>query len=387
MKKVLEIINLPGSAINFIGGQFKYLREEGGYNMHLICSQGEDIESFCKENEVHYYPVELRRQISVWKDIVALWKICKYIKTNHIDIVIAHQSKARLLGMIACVLTRVKHRIIFSHGILYETMTRVKRWLIIQNEKLTSCLATKVVCVSHYVKNQRIKDGVDKPSKQVILGRGSCNGIDTINKFNPNLIDKDLIEAKRLYYGINSNDFVVGFCGRLVRDKGVIELIEAFEELKERHTDKHIKLLVVGEPEIRDSLPFQTIASLKESKDIIFTRHIPFCEIQMYYMLMDVLVLPTHREGFGMVAIEASAMRIPVVVSDYTGCAETIKENITGFYIDRTPKSIVKAVEKCFDKDFAKQLGQNGRKFVCENFEHKLIRQDVLMLLNSFIEN
>ena len=387
MKKVLEIINLPGSAINFIGGQFKYLREEGGYDMHLICSQGEDIESFCKENEVHYYPVELRRQISVWKDIVALWKICKYIKTNHIDIVIAHQSKARLLGMIACVLTRVKHRIIFSHGILYETMTGVKRWLIIQNEKLTSCLATKAVCVSHYVKNQRIKDGVDKPSKQVILGRGSCNGIDTINKFNPNLIDKDLIEAKKLYYGINCNDFVIGFCGRLVRDKGVIELIEAFEELKERHTDKHIKLLVVGEPEIRDSLPFQTIASLKESKDIIFTRHIPFCEIQMYYMLMDVLVLPTHREGFGMVAIEASAMRIPVVVSDYTGCAETIKENITGLYIDRTPKSIVNAVEKCFDKDFANQLGQNGRKFVCENFEHKLIRQHVLMLLNSFIEN
>ena len=236
MKKVLEIINLPGSAINFIGGQFKYLREEGGYDMHLICSQGEDVESFCKENEVHYYPVELRRQVSVWKDIVALWKICKYIKTNHIDIVIAHQSKARLLGMIACVLTRVKHRIIFSHGILYETMTGVKRWLIIQNEKLTSCLATKVVCVSHYVKNQRIKDGVDKPSKQVILGRGSCNGIDTINKFNPNLIDKDLIEAKRLYYGINRNDFVVGFCGRLVRDKGVIELIEAFEELKESPT-------------------------------------------------------------------------------------------------------------------------------------------------------
>lgn len=384
MKKVLEIINLPGSAINFIGGQFKYLREEGGYDMHLICSQGEDIESFCKENEVHYYPVELRRQVSVWKDIVALWKICKYIKTNHIDIVIAHQPKARLLGMIACILTGIRHRVIFSHGILYETMTGLKRWAIILYDKFVSLIATKVVCVSNFVKNKRIEDGIDKPSKQVVLGRGSCNGIDTINKFNPNLIDKDLIEVKRFYYGINRNDFVVGFCGRLVRDKGVIELIEAFEELKERHTDKHIKLLIVGEPEIRDSLPSQTIASLKEYKDIIFTRHIPFFEIQIYYMLMDVLVLPTHREGFGMVAIEASAMRIPVVVSDYTGCAETIKENITGLYIDRTPKSIVKAVEKCFDKDFAKQLGMNGRKFVCENFEHTEVRKHVLDLLDEF---
>lgn len=383
MKRVLEIINLPGSAINFIGGQFKYLREEGGYDMHLICSQGEDIVSFCKENEVHYYPVELRRQVSVWEDIVALWKICKYIKTNHIDIVIAHQSKARLLGMIACVLTRVKHRIIFSHGILYETMTGVKRWLIIQNEKLTSCLATKVVCVSHYVKDQRIKDGVDKPSKQVILGRGSCNGIDTINKFNPNLIDKDLIEAKRLYYGINRNDFVVGFCGRLVKDKGIIELVNAFNMLKESHPDKRIKMLIVGPPEIRNGLPQKTLAFLKESKEVVFTGRIPFNEIQTYYMLMDVLVLPTHRDGFGMVAIEASAMERPVIVSDFTGCAETIEEGITGLYIDKTPQSISNAVEKCFNKDLSKQLGQNGRKFVCKNFEHNLIRQDVYKLLNQ----
>ena len=184
MKRVLEIINLPGSAINFIGGQFKYLREEGGYDMHLICSPGGGIESFCLEKGVHYHPIELRRQVSVWKDVIALWQICKYIKSNHIDIVIAHQSKARLLGMMACVLTGVKHRIIFSHGILYETMTGLKRWLIMQNEKIASSLATKVVCVSHYVKDRRKKDGVDKPSKQVILGRGSCNGIDTINKFN-----------------------------------------------------------------------------------------------------------------------------------------------------------------------------------------------------------
>ncbi len=383
MKRVLEIINLPGSAINFIGGQFKYLREEGGYEMHLICSPGGGIESFCQENGVHYHPIELRRQVSVWRDVIALWKICKYIKTNHIDIVIAHQPKARLLGMIACMLTGVKHRIIFSHGILYETMTGLKRWLIIQNEKITSSLATRVVCVSHYVKDQRIKDGVDKPSKQVILGRGSCNGIDTINKFNPQLIDKDLVEAKRIYYGINSNDFVVGFCGRLVKDKGIIELVDAFNMLKESHPDKRIKMLIVGPPEIRDGLPKETLAFLKESKDVVSTGRIPFSEIQMYYMLMDVLVLPTHRDGFGMVAIEASAMERPVIVSDFTGSAETIEEGVTGLYIDKTPQSIVKAVEKCFDKDFAKQLGQNGRKFVCENFEHTEVRKHVLKLLDE----
>lgn len=100
-------------------------------------------------------------------------------------------------------------------------------------------------------------------------------------------------------------------------------------------------------------------------------------------MLMDVLVLPTHRDGLGMVAIEASAMERPVIVSDFTGSAETIQEGVTGLYIDKTPQSIVKAAEKCFDKDFAKQLGQNGRKFVCENFEHTEVRKHVLKLLDE----
>ena len=383
MKRVLEIINLPGSAINFIGGQFKYLHDEGGYEMHLICSPGGGIEAFCQENGVHYYPVELRRQLSLMKDIRAFIKICRYIRQNKIDIVIAHQPKARLLSMIASVLTGVRHRIIFSHGILYETMTGLKRWLIMLNERFVSCMATKVICVSRYVKDRRLKDKIDKPSKQIILGRGSCNGIDTINKFNPNLINQDLIKAKSIFYGINNNDFVVGFCGRLVKDKGIIELVEAFEKLKEKHPEKHIKLLVIGQPEIRDALPSKTITYLKESKDVIFTGHIPFNEIQMYYMLMDVLVLPTHRDGLGMVAIEASAMEKPIIVSDYTGCAETIEENVTGLYIDKTPQSIVKAVEKCFDDDYAKQIGRHGRQFVCDNFEHTQVRKHVLNLLNS----
>lgn len=383
MKKVLEIINLPGSAINFIGGQFKYLHEEGGYEMHLICSPGNDIEQFCKENGVKYYPVELRRQVSVYNDFVALWKIYNYIRTNKIDVVIAHQPKARLLSMIACVLTGVKHRIIFSHGIFHETMTGPKRRIFIQFDKVISGVATKVVCVSNYVKNKRIEDGIDKPSKQVILGKGSCNGIDTINKFNPTLIDPDVVKSKKTFYGINENDFVVGFCGRLVKDKGIIELVEAFKTLQEMYPEKSIKMLIIGQPEIRDGLPKETLAFLKESKDVVFTGRIPFSEIQAYYMLMDVLVLPTHRDGFGMVAIEASAMERPVIVSDFTGSAETIEEGVTGLYIDKTPQSIVKAVEKCFDRDFATQLGQNGREFVCKNFEHTIIRIHVLKLLDE----
>ena len=98
---------------------------------------------------------------------------------------------------------------------------------------------------------------------------------------------------------------------------------------------------------------------------------------------MNVFVLPTHREGLGMVALEASAMERPVVVSDYTGCAETIVPDVTGIYIDKTYQSIVKAIERCFDLNYAKELGKNGRRFVLSSFEHTLIREHVLEFINS----
>lgn len=384
MRKVLEIINLPSSAINFIGGQFKYLRDEGGYEMHLICSPGDGIEQFCELNGVKYHPVQLNRQVSISQDIRSLREICHYIKQEKIDIVVAHQSKGRLLGMIACALTGVKHRVIFAHGVVYETMTGLKRWLMIQNDRFVSLLADKVVCVSQYVCDKRAEDKIDRKGKRVLLGRGSCNGLDTITKFNPELVDKSEVEELRAKFGISRDDFVIGFCGRLVRDKGVVELITAYKQLKEKYSGKSFKLLIIGQPEKRDALPEDTLYYLENTMDIVFTEYVPFTVIQNYYLLMNVLILPTHREGFGMVAVEASAMGIPAIVSNYTGCRETIIPDETGLYIDKTPESIVKAIEKCMDLCYASRLGKNGRRFVQESFEHTVIRKYVLNLLKSF---
>ena len=186
-------------------------------------------------------------------------------------------------------------------------------------------------------------------------------------------------------YSITHDDFVLGFCGRLVRDKGIIELVEAFKDLKEKYTEKSIKMLIIGEPEKRDGLPERILYYLTHTEGIIFTGRIPFSDIQKYYLLMNVLVLPTHREGFGMVAVEASAMECPAIVSSYTGCAETVIDGKTGLYINQSVSSIVSAIEKCFDKDYAKYLGKNGREFVVNNFEHTLIRKYMLNLINKVI--
>lgn len=383
MRNVLELINLASSARNFIGTQFSYLRENGDYKMHLICTPDEKIEQFAVEQGINYSPVTIKRQISVVSDARALFYICKYIKQNKIEVVIAHQAKARLLGMLACFLTGVPHRIIFAHGVLYETMHGVKRLLIKLNDCFVSLLSDKVVCVSKYVSDCRERDHIDKKCKRIVLGHGSCNGIDTINQFNPAIYSDSQIQNLKSSLGLSDADYIIGFCGRLVRDKGVIELIEGYSKLVGIHNNKNIKLLIIGTPEIRDGLPPETISYIKNSKDIVFSGSIQYEIIALYYLMMDVFILPSHREGLGMVALEAAAMERPVLVTSITGCRETIIPDITGSYVDLNADSICEELEKYMDNEYAQKQGAEGRKFVIANFERQIVNGQMLNFLNN----
>ena len=383
MSNILEIINLPNSARNFIGNQFSYLQEHGNYKLHLICSWDDKIEAFAKQEGILYSPIQINRRISIMNDIKAFIEICHYIKVHKIDIVIAHQAKARLLGMLAANLMGVRYRIIFAHGILYETMHGFKRWLIRENDRFVSKLSMRVVCVSNYVKNKRLEDKIDKPSKQLLLHCGSCNGIDAIHKFNPALYDDTKIEELKSLYSITNEDFIVGFVGRLVQDKGIIELIDGFQLIKAKYPNKKVKLLVVGNPEIRDALPADTLNIIKNSKDIIYTGSVPYEDIAVYYLLMNVFILPSHRDGLGLVALEAAAMERPSIVSSITGCRETIIPNKTGSYVELTGESICNTIEKYFDPELIRSHGQNARQFVLDSFERSIVNKAMLDLLND----
>ena len=207
MRRILEVINLAGSAENFIGDQMSFFQANGEYEVHLICSDGPNLKAFCESQGIKHKVVTLNRQITLKQDIKAFFEICKYIKNNKIDIVFCHQAKARTLAIPASFLMGVKHRIIFAHGVLYETMKGLKRWLVLSNDRLLGRLATKVVCVSHYVADKRVRDRIDRPSSQVIIGHGSCSGIDVDGLFNPLLIDSRILNDKKNALGISDNDF------------------------------------------------------------------------------------------------------------------------------------------------------------------------------------
>lgn len=383
-KKILVVITLLQSAESFVGDQMAYLQKNGGYECHLICSPHPDLEAYAKKQGVCVKPIQIERTLSPVKDIKAFSAIYKYIKEQSFDVLIAHSfPKACLLSMTAAKMAGVPHRIELAHGALQEGLTGLMKRFVIMSERHNSSKAEKIIVVSKSVAEVRQKDKIDRASKQVILSKGTCNGVDTIVQFNPDNVSEETKTKLQLQYGLKKDDFVVGFIGRLVRDKGVVELIEGFRMLQEKHPGKSIKLLVVGSPEKRDALPQETLDFLSSDKSIVYTGFVPYNEIARYYALMDTFILPSYREGFPTVVLEASSMGLPVVTTRKTGCIDSIVENETGLFADLNGESIAKALEAMMDKDFACRLGQNGRKWVTENYEHSIVRESMLQLIDS----
>ena len=385
MKRILEIMPLASSAMVFIGDQFSYLKEKGGYDMYLISTPGTGLDEFVEREGVTYYPLEIPRSIKPLQDLKNIWKIFRYMRKHKIDMVIGHQSKGVLYGMIASKLAGVERRVVLAHGVLEDTMTGLKQKIFATENKLMTMCSTHVLCVSPSVMKRRVALGIDPPEKQYLLGKGSCNGVDALIKFNPRNVPDSVREEIREKNGLSKDDFIIGFCGRLVRDKGIVELAEAIKLLAERHQDKPFKLFVIGYPEKRDALPDETLDFLKSSDHVVFTGKVNYSEIQNYYSVMDAFILPSYREGFPTVALEASAMELPMIVSRSTGCIDSIIENETGVYCDIRPVSIADAIEGFFDKEKARRYGEAGRRFVLEHFEHTIVKENMLAFVNKVI--
>ncbi|NLA48872.1 MAG: glycosyltransferase family 4 protein [Bacteroidales bacterium] len=246
-------------------------------------------------------------------------------------------------------------------------MTRI---LLKLAEKVAAYYATHIICVSPSLFELSIRDKLNPVCKQSIIGKGTCGGIDTRNRFNPDLIKEDRLVSLRTKYQISKDDVVIGFCGRLVPDKGIVDLVEALDILRLKHNSKRFVLLLVGIFENRDKLPQNILMKIRRDRDIVLTGYINK-DIQYYYSLMNIYILPSYREGFGMSVIEAGAMKIPVLTTRATGCVDSIIENVTGRYILNTPASIAEGIGFYLNNpETARSYGRYGRDFVKNNFDN-----------------
>ena len=373
-KKILHIITVSFVINHFFGNQFNYLKKKTGNRYFLGCSSSKEFYELSNSLGYEPFSVEVTRSISPITDVIAIFKIFKFIKKNKINIVVGHTPKGGMVAMIASYFAGIENRIYFRHGIIYETSTGFKRMLLKNIDRLSGNLATKVVCVSHSVMKISNHDQLNNPKKNIIFGLGTCNGIDTEKKFNPTLQDTSLVQQLRNDLQIKKDDFVVGYVGRLVKDKGINELIEAWKIIEKKYTN--IKLLLVGPIEERDAISEESLWEIENNPGIINTGFVLVAA--PYFSLMDVFVLPTYREGFPTVSLEASSMQLPVIITKATGCEEAIIENETGMFIENSAIDIAIKIEIYLNNSELKFLhGKQGRDFVKLNFEQTKVWDNI----------
>lgn len=370
MNNILHVVSVYFSLRYFIGDQFSYFGKKG-YKMHVICSPNEYIDNYSKEQGFSYAETPINRAFSLIEDIGSIKFICEYIKKNNIDVIVGHSPKGALLSMIAGKLCGVKKRIYFRHGLVYETSFGLKRAILIAVDRLTSFCSTQIVCVSPSILKKSIEDRLASAKKQIILGNGTCNGIDTSSQFNPVCVDAASVSSLKEQYGINDGDFVIGYSGRLVRDKGIIELVDAFKKLSD---SDNCKLLLVGPFEERDALPDDIKGEILSNPNIIYTGFVDG-NMNTYYAIMDVYVLPSYREGFPTGVLEAQSMGIPVVTTKVTGCCDSIIEGLTGLFVTHNPEDIANKIDMIRRSNIID--GKEGRKWVVDHFDSQIVWNEI----------
>lgn len=369
-KHILHVVNIFFVLPYFIGDQFKYFTQKG-CEMNVVCSASDYLADYAREEGFDYIESPVNRSISIGQDLGTIRNICRFIRKKEIGVIVGHTPKGGLLAMLAGWLCRVPKRIYFRHGLVYETSHGLKRFVLMMVDRLASACATRVVCVSPSVLRRSIEDHLAPVRKQLILGHGTCNGIDCEGKFNPANIDLKRLESLREQWGISKDDFVIGYSGRLVRDKGIIELVRAFDSLK--NADR-CRLLLVGMFEQRDALPEDVQERIKNDKRIIYTGF-QNGGMEYFYAMMDVYVLASYREGFPTGVLEAQAMEKPVITTRVTGCCDSIVEGKTGLFAKNEVTDLANKIDELRFNHFIS--GREGRKWVKENFDSPIIWKEL----------
>jgi glycosyltransferase involved in cell wall biosynthesis len=240
----------------------------------------------------------------------------------------AGTPKASLLGMLAAWAARVPVRIYAVKGLRLETALGWKRRLLRLTERITAACATRVFCVGPDLARVYAQLGFVSPDKLIVFRSGMLNGLDA-KRFHPESFSAEEIRSLRRSLGIPDNALVFGFVGRFVRDKGLVELNEAFEKVRQQHPQAH--LLLVGDFEQGDPLPAECVEQLRKDPRITLTGFV--ADTARYYQLMDVHVLPTYREGFPNSPMEAAAAEVPTVGFVATGMRDAVVHNETGMLV------------------------------------------------------
>lgn len=345
-------------------GRLKALRE-AGFEVTLCSSPGELFTQRATSEGATPFPISMKREIAPLSDFISFLRLLRMLARIRPEVTDFSTPKAGLLGNLAAWLFGVPHRVYTLRGLKLESSRGIKRALLLLSERLAARCADVVLCNSESLMATALALRIAPESKMRLLGDGSSNGVDT-QRFSPG------VSTVRRKLDIQTNEFVLGFVGRLTTNKGVPELLDAFEKILE--VIPRCWLLMVGWfDEAEDALPVELRRVIEKHPRVL---HIGFVEdVTSYYRAMDLMILPTHREGFPNAVLEAAACGLPVITTDTTGARDAVLSHITGLLIPPgNSGAIAEAALKLLREPMTRRrMGLSARTRAVERFSKERV--------------
>ena len=379
MKKLIRITTVPGSLRTLLKGQHRFMSNH--FEVIGVSSDGPKLGDVRENEGIKTHAVEMTRTISPFKDLKATYKLYKFFKKEQPFIVHTHTPKAGTVGILAAKLAGVPNRLHTIAGLPLLESTGKKRVLLDTVEKITYSCATHILPNSFGLEKIITDNNYTKPEKLFVIGNGSSNGIDTTH-YDSSLVSEEKKNQLKQELRISNDDIVFIFIGRLVADKGINELVNAFDNLSKK--ERNTKLILVGRRErLLDPLLPETEALILENKNIL-TVGIQK-DIRPYVAISHALAFPSYREGFPNVLLQCSCMELPCIVSDINGCNEVIEHNVNGLIVPvKNEIELEKAMQFMIDfPDNRIAMTKHSRSRIVKRYEQKFVWNELLNFYNN----
>lgn len=363
--KIIRAVTVSMS-VDFFSPMVKDLQQQG-YEVVTVSSPGPELEGV-RELGVRTIEVPMERRMSPLKDLKSLWQLIRVFRKECPYMVHSMTPKAGLLCMLAGLLTRVPRRVHTFTGLVWPTSKGLSRKILMFTDWLTCTCATHVIPEGEGVKQDLQQHITKKPMR--VLGYGNVRGVD-MERFSKR--KEVMAEAAKLRQG---DKFTFLFVGRIVGDKGINELICAFQRLQEECGG--VRLFLVGRfEEMLDPLKTETIEAIKLNPNIQHVGPQYSDDLIAYYAASDCFVFPSYREGFPNTVMEAGAMELPCVVTDINGSREIIEHGENGVII---PSKDVEALYQAMvhmmtDRGSYNRYAKNARPMIASRFEQGFVRK------------